>query len=449
MYFLYSLLLGLGFLILLPRFVIDAFRHGKYVAGFRERLGSVSPIRNEGRPVIWLHSVSVGETQAARPLVKGIKTRFPNHSIVVSTTTATGQRLAREIFKDEVERVFYFPFDWRWAVRKTLNAIKPEAVLLMETELWPGFLRECEHRNIPVAIVNGRLSDQSFGRYRLIKGFMKRVLGSLKMAIMQTEADAERLRALGMKENKTFVAGNLKFDAGALPTNGAATTEFRERFRLEKDAPVILAASTHAPEERLILQTLKKIAALNGLRPRLIIAPRHPERFTEVAGLIKAAGFRWTRRSASADGVDRQCEVILLDSIGELAAFYPLATIVFVGGSIAKTGGHNILEPAAVGACVVTGPHTFNFRLIVETFVEAGAVVQLPRLPEPESFDQLAQVFSELISDPSRRHELGKRAQKLVNRNRGATERTLELLEPMLGSSVQSPMSSVQSLGSP
>jgi 3-deoxy-D-manno-octulosonic-acid transferase len=140
--------------------------------------------------------------------------------------------------------------------------------------------------------------------------------------------------------------------------------------------------------------------------------------------------------------------VILLDSIGELAAFYPLATIVFVGGSIAKTGGHNILEPAAVGACVVTGPHTFNFRLIVETFVEAGAVVQLPRLPEPESFDQLAQVFSELISDPSRRHELGKRAQNLVNRNRGATERTLELLEPMLGSSAQSPMSNVQSLGS-
>ena len=433
MYFLYSLLLGLGFLILLPRFVIDAFRHGKYVAGFRERLGSVSPIVSEVRPVIWLHSVSVGETQAARPLVKGIKARFPDHSVVISTTTATGQRLAREIFKEDVERVFYFPFDWRWAVRRTLNAIRPEAVLLMETEIWPGFLRECEHRRIPVAIVNGRLSDQSFRRYRLIKGFMKRILSSLNMAIMQTEADAERLAALGMNENKIFVAGNLKFDAGALPRTGAATTEFRERFGLINDAPVILAASTHAPEERLILEALKRMTAFSGPRPRLIIAPRHPERFTEVAGLIKTAGFRWTRRTSAADGVDRQSDVILLDSIGELHAFYPLATIVFVGGSIAKTGGHNILEPAAIGACIVTGPHTFNFRLIVATFVEAKAVVQLTRVTEAENIDQLAQVFSELGKDASRRQELGKRALNLVNRNRGATERTLEFLEPMLG----------------
>ena len=444
MYFLYSLLLGLGFLILLPRFAIDAFRHGKYVAGFRERLGLVSPIQNKRRPVIWLHSVSVGETQAARPLVKRIKARFPNHSVVVSTTTATGQRLAREIFKDDVEKVLYFPFDWRWAVRRTLNAIRPAAVLLMETEIWPGFLRECEFRKIPVAIVNGRLSDQSFRRYRLIKGFMKRVLGSLSMAVMQTEADAERLNALGMNKSKTFVAGNLKFDAGALPTAEGATTDFRERFRLTKDPPIILAASTHAPEERLILDALKRMTSLSEPGPRMIIAPRHPERFTEVTGLIKAAGFRWTRRTAPADPSDGQCEVILLDSIGELQAFYPLATIVFVGGSIAKTGGHNILEPAAVGACVVTGPNTFNFRSIVETFVEAQAVIQLPRVPKPESVDQLAQVLSQLIIDASRRHDLGKRAQSLVNRNRGATERTLELVEPMLNP-VQSPKSKVQS----
>jgi 3-deoxy-D-manno-octulosonic-acid transferase len=444
MYFVYSLLLGLGFLILLPRFVIDAFRHGKYVAGFHERLGSVSPILSAGRPVIWLHCVSVGETQAARPLVKGIKARFPNHSIVVSTTTSTGQRLAREIFKSDVEMVFYFPFDWRWVVRRTLNAVKPEAVLLMETELWPGFLRECQSRKIPVAIVNGRLSDQSFRRYRLIKGFMKRILSSLNMAIMQTEADADRLGALGMNQSKTFVAGNLKFDAGALPTTDEATAEFSERFRLTKDAPLILAASTHAPEERLILDALKRIISLNGSPPRLIIAPRHPERFAEVGGLIKASGFRWTRRSAPADAVDGQCEVILLDSIGELQAFYPLVTIVFVGGSIAKTGGHNILEPAAAGACVVTGPYTFNFRLIVETFVEAKAVVQLPRVPEKEIVNQLASIFSELQTDSSRRRELGKRARSLVKQNRGATKRTLEFLEPMLNP-VQSPMSKVQS----
>ena len=443
MYFVYSLLLGLGFLILLPRFVIDAFRHGKYVAGFRERLGSVSSIRNDGRPVIWLHCVSVGETQAARPLVKGIKARFPDHSIVISTTTSTGQRLAREILTSDVETVFYFPFDWRWVVRRTLNAINPEAVLLMETELWPGFLRECQNRRIPVAIVNGRLSDQSFRRYSLIKRFMKRVLGSLNMAIMQTNADAERLRALGMTGSKTFVAGNLKFDAGALPTSGAATAEFSERFRLTKESSLILAASTHAPEERLILEGLKRMAS-GTVPPRLIIAPRHPERFAEVAGLIKTAGFRWTRRTDPSDASDSESQVILLDSIGELQAFYPLASIVFVGGSIAKTGGHNILEPATVGACVVTGPHTFNFRSIVEIFVEADAIVQLPWVPEPDVVHQLGQIFSELLKEPARRREMGERAKGLVNRNRGAADRTLEFLEPMLNP-VQSPMSNVQS----
>ncbi|MEK6278918.1 MAG: 3-deoxy-D-manno-octulosonic acid transferase, partial [Acidobacteriota bacterium] len=452
MYFVYSLLLGLGFSILLPRFVIDAFRHGKYVSGFRERLGSVSPIPNHGRPVIWLHCVSVGETQAARPLVKGIKARFPNHSIVVSTITLTGQHLAREIFKDDVERVFYFPFDWRWVVRRTLNVINPDAVLLMETELWPGFLRECQRRQIPVAMVNGRLSDQSFRRYRLIKGFMKRVLGSLSMAIMQTEADAERLGALGMSESKTFIAGNLKFDAGSLLPPDKSTSDFSERFGLGRDSPVILAASTHSPEERIILAAFKRITSV--AKPRLIFAPRHPERFAEVAGIIKASGFRWTRRSSPVNTGDRESEVILLDSIGELQPLYPLASVVFVGGSIAKTGGHNILEPAAVGACVVTGPYTYNFRLIVETFVEAEAVVQLPRVDEPELTGQLANILSELLADAPRRHELGDRAKHLVKRNLGATERTLELLQPMLNpvlssrSNVQSPaMDSLSTAG--
>src|SRR5687768_8113537 len=165
MYFIYSLLLGLAFLILLPRFLVDAFRHGKYVAGFRERLGRVSPIENDGRPVIWIHCVSVGETQAARPLVQRLRQRFPNHAIAISTITVTGQNLARNVFKDDAEKVFYFPFDWSWVVRRTLKSINPAAVLLMETELWPGFLRECKARQIPVAIVNGRLSEQSFRRY--------------------------------------------------------------------------------------------------------------------------------------------------------------------------------------------------------------------------------------------------------------------------------------------
>lgn len=432
MYFIYSLLLGLGFLLLLPRFLLDSLRHGKYVTGFRERLGSVNSIQSDGRPVIWIHCVSVGETQAARPLVKGLRERFPGHLIAISTITVTGQNLARKIFKKDAEKVFYFPLDWRWTVRRTLNAIKPSAVLMMETELWPGFLRECKTRGIPVALVNGRLSETSFGRYRWIRSFMSRVLGSINLAIMQTEADAARLRALGMAADKTFVSGNLKFDAGTMPVNDLLIAEFRDRFKLVDDSSLILAASTHASEEVIILNALRQIIHKSESRPRLIIAPRHPERFAEVADLLKASALRWTRRTAPVDSSDGQCEVILLDSIGELQSVYSLASIVFVGGSIAKTGGHNILEPAAVGACVITGAHTHNFQLIVETFVNAGSIIQLQPMSDSTASSELASVISDLLAEPARRKEFGERAKALVTKNRGATERTLELLNSMI-----------------
>jgi 3-deoxy-D-manno-octulosonic-acid transferase len=438
MYFIYSLLLGLGFLILLPRFLFDAFRHGKYVAGFRERLGSVAPFRSDqsaqdrSRPVVWIHCVSVGETQAARPLVQGIRERFPEYLIAISTITLTGQNLAREIFKHDAAKIFYFPFDWRWVVRRTLKAINPDAVVVLETELWPGFLRECKRQQIPVALVNGRLSEQSFRRYRLIKSFMTRVLSSINPAIMQTEADSERLRALGMNADNTLVSGSLKFDAGTTPVTDSLTTSFRERFKLTDNSPLILAASTHAPEERIILDAFKQIVAKSESVARLMIVPRHPERFAQVAALIEASGFRWVRRSALANSADERSQIILLDSIGELQSVYSLASVVFVGGSIAKTGGHNILEPAAVGACVITGAHTHNFLMIVETFVKAGAIIQLRPVSDLEATLELANVISQLLADPGKRKELGTLAQRLVNENRGATARTLQFLTPIL-----------------
>jgi 3-deoxy-D-manno-octulosonic-acid transferase len=438
MYFIYSLLLGLAFLILLPRFLFDAFRHGKYVTGFRERMGALSPIVANGRPLVWIHCVSVGETQAAQPLVQRLKERFPETLVAVSTITVTGQNLAREIFKNDAVKVFYFPFDWRCVVRRTLRAIKPNAVVVMETELWPGFLRECHEQQIPVALVNGRLSEQSFRRYRLIKGFMGRVLQSLHLAVMQTEADAGRLRALGMDAGKTIVSGSLKFDAGTIPASDSLTREFRERFDFSDRRLLILAASTHAPEERVVLDAFKQILvgyklAGSESAPRLMIAPRHPERFAEVAALIEDSGLCWARGSADPTPGDVAADVILLDSIGELRSVYSLAPIVFVGGSIARTGGHNILEPAAVAAGVITGPHTFNFQLIVETFVKANAIVQLPQMySDLEATQALANEFSKLLADPAVRRELGERARDLVNANRGATERTLQSLIPIL-----------------
>ena len=433
MYFIYSLLLALGFLILLPRFLFDALNHGKYVAGFRERLGLITPLKTDGQPLIWIHCVSVGETLAARPLVRGIRQRFPQYLIAISTTTLTGQNIAREVFKDDVAKVFYFPFDWRWIVRRTLSAINPTAVLMMETELWPGFLRECESRQIPVAVVNGRLSEKSFKRYRIISSFMSRVLGSLSAAFMQTEADGKRLVALGMDPAKLSVTGNMKFDANAATSSDEKlTAEFRERFAFE-NASLIVAASTHAPEEQILLDALKRLSSHVERKPRLLIAPRHPERFNEVAEMINGSGFSWARRSANPTEADKVCDLILLDSIGELASVYSLASVVFVGGSITNKGGHNILEPAAVGAAVITGANTLNFKEIVETFVKAGAVIQLPSLSASDAAVELAHIIQNLLAIPEVAADLGSRAFELLNQNRGATDRTLDGLTPILG----------------
>ena len=433
MYFIYSLLFTLGFVVLLPRFLFDALSQGKYFAGFRERLGSLPAIRCDGRPVVWLHCVSVGETQAARPLVEAIRRRFPDHLLAISTVTLTGQKLARNVFKDDASRVFYFPFDWRWTVRRSLRAINPSVVLIMETELWPGFLRECREQQIPVAIVNGRLSATSFRRYKMIAGFISQVVRCLDLALMQTESDATRMRSLGLEPNHIFVPGNLKFDAGAIPGPDPLTEDLRERFGFEDTVPVILAASTHAPEERIMLEAFRQVERGNGSqKPRLVIAPRHPERFAEVASLLNASALRWVRRTDQPSPKDSESEVILLDTIGELRSVFALASIVFVGGSIAPHGGHNILEPAAVGACIVTGAHTENFTEIVSTFVEADSVVQLPAVTEITAAKVVATIFNKLLADPVRAKTLGAHAKALVEQNRGTTERTVNLLTTIL-----------------
>ena len=431
MYFVYSLLLTLGFLVLLPRFLFDALRHGKYVAGFGERLGNLSPLNSNGRRVVWLHCVSVGESQAARPLVAGIRKRFPDHLIVVSTTTLTGQKLAREIFKDEAARVFYFPFDWGWTVRRTLKAIRPNSVLIMETEIWPRFFRECEARAIPIAIVNGRLSSQSFRRYMWISGFLKRVLKGLTLAVMQSQTDAERIVELGLDPAKVSVCGSIKFDAGKMGGSSAIASDFSERFNITETTPLLIAASTHESEESIVLAALAKVRhpAL-----RLVLAPRHPERFAQVAALLDQSGLKWSRRSSPPDPTDKTSEVILLDSIGELSSLYPLAKLVFVGGSFSRTGGHNILEPAAVGAAIVTGPHTFNFADITKAFVRAGAIVQLNAGNNQESIDSLSAAISDLVSNEEHRIALQTKAKRLVEQNLGATDRTIQLLEELIAS---------------
>jgi 3-deoxy-D-manno-octulosonic-acid transferase len=432
MYFLYSILLGIGVLALLPRFLLDAVRHGKYAAGLGQRAGSLRRFDAGGRPVVWLHCVSVGEAQAARPLVRVLLAEYPRHALVVSTTTMTGQRIARDVFADTAALVFYFPFDWAWSVRRTLRAVKPSAVLVMETELWPRFFRECRRAGVRVALVNGRISEKSFARYKLIRPFIRRVLADLSLAAMQTEADAARLIELGVTPERARVTGNVKFDMEEA-TGQPLTEELRRRFRFDKDRPLIVAASTHAPEERVLLEAFK-LAAGDGSagRPRLLVVPRHEERFGEVALQIEASGLSWARRSEPERATDAACDVILLDSMGELRAVYPLAELVFVGGSIAPVGGHNVLEPALAARCVVTGAHTSNFKAIVAALITQDALVQLPHTGEAETASALARVLRDLLDDDVRRLRTGRRARAVLEQNRGAAARTVKLLAPLL-----------------
>ena len=432
MYFVYSLILTIGFIALMPRFLIGALRHGKYITGLGERLGKLPVIERNGRPVVWLHCVSVGETEAARPLVRGLLNEFPSHRLVVSTTTLTGQAFARQVFEGQATAIFFFPFDWAWTVRRALRALDPSAVLIMETELWPRFLRECRQRDIPVALVNGRISEKSFRGYRILGRFIRRVVSNLTIALMQSEADGERLHQLGFPSERIHVLGNLKFDSAEMTVKEDLTSELRERFGLEGDAALILAASTHEPEERLLVEAFKRVINSESRRVRLLIAPRHPERFEEVASLLRNSELVWARRSDPATGSDPDCQVILLDSIGELRSIYSLADIVFVGGSIAPRGGHNMIEPAVAGACVVIGAHTKNFAAITKAFLDGDALVQLPELSFDEAPARLAAVFNELLSDEQRRFQIAARGAAICERNRGATDRTVQMLAGIL-----------------
>lgn len=436
MYLLYSTLLTIGFVIMLPRLVIDACRNRKYVTGLSQRLGKAPELRGSGRQLIWLHCVSVGETEAARPLVRALKERFPSHRLVISTTTVTGQGVARRAFAQDAAAIIYFPIDFAWVIRRVLNRLAPAMVVIMETELWPNLLRQCRRRSIPVAIVNGRISDKSFRRYRRLGAFIGRVLDDLSIAAMQSEADADRIRELGMNPARVFTSGNLKFDSVAAPVDPALATMIRERFGLTGNERLIVAASTHAPEEAIAIEAFKRIRkSLTGAPVRLLIAPRHPERFNEVADLLKTSGLTWAQRSSAPAANDRSCDVVLMDSIGELRAVLSLPDVAFIGGSIAPHGGHNALEATAQGVCVVTGAHTRNFDAITRALLAENAIVQLPDVPFSEASAELAARIGDLLRDHGLRQSMAARALAISERNRGATDQTVAAITQLLESS--------------
>lgn len=430
MYVIYSLVYTIGFLAMLPVFL---FRREKYLPGFRERFGHIDGFRKDGRPVIWVHCVSVGETNAARPLIKRLHEEHPSHRIVVSTVTKTGQELAKQAFGDSVDHVFYFPFDWRFTVRRSLRAIRPNIVIVLETEIWFNFFREVHRRGIALAIVNGRLSEKSAANYKKIPKTIRRVLRNPDLVLAQSREDARRFKSLGVRKRKISVTGNIKYDQAPVAGDSSKLAYLKERFSLAKDVPLIVAASTHEPEEKLLLDALRSLRARKGLqRTRMLIAPRHPERFDDVADAIAAAGFSIARRSKGLSLEDGDSDVILLDSIGELRSAYPLADLVFVGGSLIPHGGQNMLEPALEKKAIVTGPHLDNFAAIAGQFLREDAFVCLAEPTDGAWPGVLDKTFCELLSDGPRREQLGLNAYRAATANRGATDRTLEQLDPYL-----------------
>ena len=424
MYFLYSVLLGLAVLLAAPWWLARMLLQGKYRAGLSERLGQVPPRLGLAQGCIWVHAVSVGEVLAVSGLVAELRARFSDRRVLVSTTTATGQKLARERFGEN--NVFYYPLDFGFAIRPYLRALRPSLVVLAESEFWPNFLRRVQGAEARIAVVNARVSDRSLPRYLRLRALWRRVLPLVDTFLAQSEEDARRLVAIGAPEARVRIGGNLKFDVAppkSLPAIGML------RGILQPATAVVLAGSTAEGEDPIVLRAFSAVIEKHP-RAVLILAPRQPERFDSVAELIVASGFKLCRRSQLAGGESLSGGVVLLDSIGELGALYSLASVAFVGGSLVPRGGHNILEPAQFGVATLVGPHTENFRDIIGIFSRAGAV----RVVSSESFTG---ELLRLLGDARARQDLGRRAAEVVRQQRGATERTLNELENLLTAPVR------------
>jgi 3-deoxy-D-manno-octulosonic-acid transferase len=423
LHILYSLLLTVGFVLALPWFLWKGRATGKYLRTFRERMGRLPVYLNvDGDRSVWIHAVSVGEVLAARPLVPALRERLPGHRIFLSTTTMTGNAVAKKSIRG-VDGLFYAPFDFPHPVRHALEVLNPSLVVLVETELWPNLIHEARRRGTRVALVNGRISPRSFPRYRRLGRFLRKVLSEVDLFLMQGESHAERIRALGAPPERVRVTGNLKFDSVEPARLPERLTRLLQGGSTPR--PLWVAGSTVGGEEELVLSAFHRVRE-RVPHARLLMAPRHPERFDSVPALVEAAGFRCLRRSALDPVAWNDGEVMLLDTLGELSQVYALASVVFVGGSLVPAGGHNILEPAVAGKPVVVGPHMENFQEIADQFSSEQALVRVG------SADELASEVSALLVDPVRRAGLGARARDLVGRNRGAVGRSTDALASLL-----------------
>ena len=439
MYFLYSTLLALGALLLAPYFLLRGLRQGKYLHNLSERMGHYPhgfARAGENEPgALWIHAVSVGEALAAVPLAQQLKQRLGGR-LAVSTTTLTGQRLVRERM-DFADMHLYFPLDWTHPVRRAFDAVRPGFIVIVETEIWPNFLREARRRGVPVVVVNGRISQRSFTRYRwanrLTGGFIARVLGGVQLFLMQSDDDARRIVELGAPPERVEVMGNMKYDLTPRES-GPVVSWLGEQIERQERWPVVVAGSVLADEEQEVLAAFDLVQR-RWCRALLVLAPRKPERFAAAARIVAEDGWNVVRRSTldRQAPLDEAADVLMLDSVGELAGVYRLADAAFVGGSLVNAGGHNILEPAWFAKPPVFGPSMSNFRDMATEFLLAKAGVCVA------SGVELGRAWIDLVDDTAKSEAMGRAARSMVERNRGATDRAFAAIVALAESKVAAP----------
>ncbi len=419
MYVAYTFLYAMGLCVLAPKALWHLISGGRYAVGLARRLGRVPAGLQEHAGAIWIHAVSVGEVHAARGLIPHLRRELRGVPVVLSTTTPTGQEMAGGAGADAT---FFLPLDLPRALRPYLDALEPRAVLLVETELWPNLLRLSRRRGVPVALVNARLSERSFRRYARLRRLWPAPFRDLSRVLARTPVEAARFRRLGIPASRVFSSGNLKADAAALQPPDQLRRRLADRLAVNGDDELIVAGCTMPDEEQKVLLAFRRLRERHPAA-RLLLAPRHPQRFDDVETLIRGAGFTSRRRSrAGPDGAD----VILLDTIGELPAAYGLGQVSFVGGSLVPTGGHNLLEPAIQGMPVVFGPYMENFAAMAAEFESAGAA---RRVADAED---LAVVLHELLSDESARRRMGDKARAVARADARAGERAVRILLGLL-----------------
>jgi 3-deoxy-D-manno-octulosonic-acid transferase len=414
---LYSILFYIALPLILIRLLWRGIRSPSYWQRWSERFGN-SPLLSDQQPVIWVHAVSVGEVEATRPLIKTLFTEYPKHQIIITTMTPTGSTRVRLLYGDSVSHC-YLPYDVSFAVQRFLKRTHPQFGIIMETEIWPMLLLTCQQLNIPLVLANARMSERSAKGYGRFANFTKTILQSLHFIAAQSEADRQRFKQLGADIKKVHAIGNLKYEI-SLPTSLVEqATAMRNLWGSHR--PTWVAGSTHEGEEAIILNASRQVrAAFPELL--LIIVPRHPERFDRVTALSQKAGFKTLRRSEH-----RPCpsdvKVLVVDTMGELPLFFAASDIAFVGGSLMPVGGHNILEPAALGRPIITGPHYFNFNQITKQFLKADAAIQI------NDTEELAETIIKLLQDSPQRTKMGDAALQLMASSQGASKRLVNLIK--------------------